>query len=162
MAATFDQLLEYRAALVERFARQPAELAELTQSLPAAEWHARRVAEGDTLHQVAAHLRDIEILAFLPRFRRILTEDQPVLEPFPSEHWTADKYQPDEPLAKVIDEFVRARAEAVALMLPLASEDWGRTGFHPPSGWRTVQWWAERIYRHARGHIAEIRQPLSG
>jgi len=162
MSDAFDQLLDYRAALVENFARQPAALAELARSIPEAEWRARHVAEGDTLHQVAAHLRDVETLAFLPRFRRLLMEDRPVLTPFASTDWTAEKYQPEEPLTKVLDEFARAREAAVILMRPMAPEAWARTAFHRPSGWRTTQWWVERIYRHARGHIAEIRQALSG
>jgi hypothetical protein len=33
-------------------------------------------------------VRDLEALAFLPRLRRILTEDGPRLEAFPSHHWS--------------------------------------------------------------------------
>jgi len=160
MSDSFDQLLDYRAVLVENFARQPAALAELAGSIPEAEWHVRRVAEGDTLHQAAAHLRDVETLAFLPRFRRLLMEDHPVLEPFASADWTAEKYQPEAPLAKVLDEFACAREAAASLMRSMTPEAWSRTAFHPPSGWRTAQWWVERIYRHAQGHIAEIRQAI--
>ncbi len=160
MSDSFDQLLDYRAALIENCARQPAALAELAHSTPEVEWH-RRLAVGRTLHQAAAHVRDVEALVFLPRFRRLLTEDHPILEPFASTDWTAEKYQPEEPLTKVLDEFARAREAAVSLMRSMTPEAWTRSAFHPPSGWRTTQWWVERIYRHARGHIAEIRQALS-
>jgi hypothetical protein len=30
-------------------------------------------------------------------------------------------------------------------------------GFHAPSGQRTVQWWVERTYGHARKHLDIIR-----
>lgn len=154
------QLLEYRAELLARLTRQPAELAEAVNAVPEAEWTVRRVSEGYTLHQLAAHVRDLEALAFLPRLRRILTEDYPALDAFPSHNWSMESYQPDEPMADILADFTRAREEALALLRPLPAEGLGRTGFHPPSGPRTAQWWAERIYTHVREHLDEIRRAL--
>ena len=158
MSETFAQLHDYRVALVDNFAAQSAELAELFRPLTEAAARAHRVAGGDTLHQVAAHLRDVETLAFLPRFRRLLAEDKPELEPFASPDWTADRYQFEEALSAILAEFARARAEAVALMRALRPEDWSRVGFHRPTGWPTAQWWVERIYRHAHEHLEAIRK----
>ena len=155
------QLLEYRAELLARLARQPAELAEAVNAVPEAERTVRRVSGDYTLHQLLAHVRDLEALAFLPRLRRILTEDSPRLEAFPSHHWSLESYQPDEPMTGILADFARAREAALALLRPLPSEGWGRTGFHPPSGPRTAQWWAERIYTHAREHLDEMRRAVN-
>lgn len=155
------QLLEYRAELLARLARQPAELAEAVNVVPEAERTVRRVSGDYTLHQLLAHVRDLEALAFLPRLRRILTEDHPRLEAFPSHHWSLESYQPDEPMADVLAHFTRAREEALSILRPLPAEGWGRTGFHPPSGPRTAQWWAEWIYTHAREHLDEIRRAVN-
>jgi hypothetical protein len=154
------QLLEYRAELLARLARQPADLDEAVYSVPQAEWSGRLVSEGYTLHQLAAHVRDLEALAFLPRLRRILAEDYPALDAFPSHHWSMEGYRPDEPMGDILSGFARAREEALALLRPLPAEGWGRAGFHPPSGPRTAQWWAERMYTHARGHLDEIRRAM--
>jgi hypothetical protein len=161
MSETFAKLHDYRVALVDGFAAQPAELAELLQPLTEAASRTPRVAGGNTLHQVLAHLRDVEIHAFLPRFRRLLAEDKPELEPFASPDWTADRYQFEEALPAILAEFTHARAEAVTLMRAMRPEDWARLGFHPPTGWRTTQWWVEHIYRHAREHLLEVQRALT-
>ena len=155
------QLLEYRALLLDRLARQPDELAGAVDAVSEAEWRQRRVEAGRTLHQLLAHVRDLEALAFLPRLRRVLAEDHPALEAFPSHHWSLEDYQPGEPAADILSGFARARAEALALLRPLPVEGWNRTGFHPPSGPRTAQWWAERMYVHAQEHLDEMRRALS-
>lgn len=154
-----QQLYEYRVLLLRYLERQPAEFAALADSLPEGEWHARHVTDGVTLHQIAAHMRDTETLAFWPRIQRILAEESPHLEAFPNHRWTIGQtYHPEEPLRQIIAEFARTRAEALATLKTLNPEDWSRTGFHPPSGPRTVQWWAERMLNHARDHLEAIRQ----
>ncbi len=154
------QLLEYRALLLDRLARQSAELAEAITIVPAAGQHQRRVADGYTLHQILAHIRDLELLAFVPRLRRLLMEDHPVLDAFPSHHWSEADYQPDEATGKILNDFAQAREAALALLRLLPPEGWNRAGFHPPSGPRTAQWWAERMYVHAQEHLDEMRQAL--
>ena len=161
-----DELLAYRAELLDRLARQPSELRAAAALMSEAEWGARRVTDGSTLHQVVAHVRDVEVLAFLQRIRRILAEDRPTLEFYATHNWSADRYRPAEPLADILAEFARAREAGLQLMRGMAPDDWARIGFHPPSGWRTAQWWAERMYAHSQEHLAEIRrahpQALSG
>jgi hypothetical protein len=159
-----NPVLEYRQALLQHLEAQPEELAALIGSLPEPEWHARRAADEASLHQLAVHIRDADGLAFVPRFKRMLDEEHPRLEPLPSHRWSLEPgfYQPTEPLGAILADFRRTRAEAVALMRTLAIEPWSRTGFHPPSGPRTLQWWAERMYTHARDHLAEIRRVISG
>jgi hypothetical protein len=153
-----EQLFDYRARLLERLEGQPAALDDLIRARPEAGWRARRAAGGLTLHQVLAHLRDLESLAFLPRVRLILAEDAPALEPFPSHHWSIESYRSEEMAAAIGADFARARAEALTLLRPLTPEGWCRAGFHPPSGYRTVLWWAERMYLHAQEHLDELRR----
>jgi hypothetical protein len=152
-----DELRDYRARLLERLQAQPHELAEAVARVPAGEWHTRRDASGVSLHQQVSHLRDLEARAFLPRFRLVATEDNPALEPYTSHRWTDADYRPDEPLEDMLSDFARAREEALAVMRGLTPEDWTRPGFHPPSGQRTAQWWAERMYGHAHEHLQGIR-----
>ena len=154
------QLLEYRALLLYRLARQSGELAQALITVPTAEQHHRRVEAGYTLHQIIVHIRDLEVLAFVPRLRRIVMEDQPVLDAFPSHHWSEADYQTDESTDKILSDFAQAREAALTHLRPLPPEEWNRTGFHPPSGPRTVQWWTERMYVHAQEHLDEMRLAL--
>jgi hypothetical protein len=151
----FDQLFDYRVRLLARLENQPAEVAALLAALPESAWHRPRGPAGRSLHQLVAHVRDLETMAFLPRLRRILNEDRPVLEPFPSHDWSDGDYWPGEPMTNILAGWAQARAEMLDL-LPAASQTaWNRTGFHPPSGQRTLQWWAERIHNHAREHLLD-------
>jgi len=153
-----EEILGYRVTLLDRLRHQPLELAETLNAIPEAEWKLRQDAAGRNIHQIVAHMRDLEVLAFLPRFRRILAEENPLLEPFNSHTWSAADYQPAEPMAKILADFDRARAEVLQLAQRLTPDDWSRTGFHPPSGRRTAQWWAERIYVHVQDHLNKIRR----
>lgn len=145
------ELEEYRARLLELLEEQPAEFSALLKAAPVS-------AE---VHQLLAHVRDLEVLALAPRLRRVLAEDRPHLEAFPSHHWSAEHYRADEPLADILREFARTRAELVETLRGLAPEDWAREGFHPPSGRRAALWWAERTLNHAREHLSEIRKNLT-
>ena len=152
-----DQLLDYRARLLAELERQPAQAARALAAIPEPEWHTRRNLSGRSVHRVVSHVRDLEVMAFAPRVRRILFEDQPVLVPFARHDWSDDQYQVDEPLTHILAAWSQARAEILDTLPPPASAQWTRAGFHPPSGKRTLQWWAERIYRHAQAHLAELR-----
>ena len=151
----FDQLFDYRARLLARLESQPGEAAARLAAIPEPEWYRPRGATGRSLHRLAAHVRDVESLAFLPRLRRILSEEQPVLEPFQSHDWSDGDYQPDEAMTHILAGWSQARAEVLDVLPGPAQAAWSRTGFHPPSGHRTLQWWAERIYDHARQHLLE-------
>jgi hypothetical protein len=154
----FPQLEDYRRRFLDRLEQQPGIFLALVVGLPEPEWHLRRIADGLTLHQLLAHIRDAEALAYWPRLQRILTEAEPHLDPFPKHRWSLDEqYRRGEPLADVLGAFTRTRAEVVALLKPLTPADWSRLGFHPPSGPRTLQWWAERLYTHAQNHLVELQ-----
>lgn len=149
-----DQLFDYRARLLARIEIQPAEIAARLAGIPEPEWYQPRGTDGRSLHRILAHVRDIETLAFLPRIRRILSDERPVLTPFPTHNWSDGDYWPHEPMTDILAGWSQARAEVVDWLPSPASPAWSRTGFHPPSGQRTLQWWAERIYGHAREHLS--------
>ena len=152
-----DHLLDYRAELVARLERQPAEMAQVLAAIPEAYWHQRLAGLSRTVHRTLAHVRDLELLAFLPRIRRILEEDEPALAPFVSHDWSLRDYLPDEPLTAVLASWSQTRDEVMNLLPAPAASEWSRLGFHPPSGKRTLQWWAERIFTHAQAHMLELR-----
>jgi hypothetical protein len=157
MRPDLGHLYDYRAQLLDRLESQPRELAAALAGVPEAEWRRRRLPEGRSPHLTAAHVRDLEALAFLPRIRRIVREDHPRLDAFPDHRWSEAQYDPEEKLAAILTGWAAARAELAALVRPLPHEAWSRLGFHPPSGSRTLQWWVERAYAHVDGHLKEIR-----
>lgn len=152
-----EELEEYRLKLLDYLDRQPAEYRAVIHAIPTRHWPTPGVGEaGESIHRLVAHVRDYETLAFWPRLRRVLTEERPTLEPFPSHNLNDENYLPAEAMDDMLGEFERTRVQAVRLLRQIASEDWSRTGFHPPSGNRSVMWWAERAHNHARDHLREI------
>lgn len=157
-----DPLAEYRAALISRLEAQPTAFAALTRRLPEGDWHTHGAIDGLNLHQLATHIRDAETRAFYPRIERILAEDEPHLEPFPYHYWSIEHdYRVDEPLADIVAAFSDAHLALLTRLRALAVDDWSRVGFHPPSGPRTVMWWAERIHGHAATHLADLSRALA-
>ncbi|MBI3760311.1 MAG: DinB family protein [Chloroflexi bacterium] len=152
-----EQLLDYRARLLKRFESLPADFAQVIAAIPEAEWHRGRAPDGRTVHALMAHVRDLETLAFLPRLRRILTEEDPALEAFPSHRWSESGYDAGEPMDNLLADYARACEETLQLIRNLDSAGWSRAGFHAPNGQRTAQWWVERALTHGIGHLEEIR-----
>lgn len=152
-----EQLVDYRTRLLHRFERLPADLAEAIAAIPEPEWWLRRVPDSRNVHALTAHLRDLESLAYLPRIRRILAEDEPALQAFPTHRWSDPAYDPTEPMEALLGDYARAREEEMALIRQLPPSGWSRAGFHPPTGRRTAQWWVERALAHGLEHLAEIR-----
>lgn len=152
----FDQLLDYRAALLERLDRQPAELARAIAALPESQWQSRRDARGRSPHSIAAHVRDLEALAYLPWLRQIASEIEPRLQPDPFDHWSVTRYDAAEEMPAILADWSRTRADMTHLLRTLPPGGWSRTGFYAPAGRRTLQWWAEQAGLHVRHHLEDL------
>jgi hypothetical protein len=156
-----EQLDGYRQALLQRLEQQPGDFARAIAVLPEDEWHIRTDGQGRSVHALASHVRDMELLAWLPRVIRILDEDEPVFPPDPFAHWDEARYDAGESMADMLTAWSQARAEMVHRLRGLPPAGWARLGFYSPVGRRTVQWWAERALAHARDHFADIGAALS-
>jgi hypothetical protein len=157
-AAGFEQLLDYRRRLLDGLEQQPAAFAAQIAAIPADDWPTRRDAQGRNVLQVAFHVRDLETGAYRTRIHRILTEDQPTLAPDLDHTAFTDEDDPPEPMTAILAAWSQARAEIVEWLRPLTPAGWSRTGFYSPAGNRSVQWWAERAYAHAREHQQALRE----
>jgi hypothetical protein len=156
-----SELFEYRRKLLAALAAQPEMLIARLRAVPEAEWHLHHDAQGHTIHMLAAHMRDLEALAILPRLRRILLEDDPRLDAFQNHRWSVANHDPAESLSSILTAWRQAREDVVQVLWPVPETAWVRRGFHPPSGWRTLQWWAERAYTHAREHVHDLQRSLA-
>lgn len=119
------------------------------------------------MHQVAAHLRDVEVQAYVPRVHRMLAETEPLLKDFDAEAFMAGHYDPAEPIDQIVTDLEQAR---LGVRRVLAFDDgrvWSRTGRHPALGSLTVQAWIERAVSHFDEHLqglnsrAAARRPES-
>jgi len=151
-------------------ARAPLPLADLTASLAAGPGRLRAVAAGldDVqrrhrpaagewgLNEVLAHLLHVETELFLPRLRRIATEEHPVLPAFSPEAWAREQDRSLEAFDASLAAFERARAETIAYLRALpadAGERLGVSGFFGPLSLRQ---YATHIADHDIEHLAQM------
>jgi hypothetical protein len=152
-----NQLLEYRLKLVgqlesavEEFRQACMKVDEPFKALDEGSWNA---------HQVAAHTRDVEEKVYGLRIRRTVEEDQPVFQDFDGDAWMAENYNPDEPLASILDDLSASVKKTVSLLQELPPEGWSRESGHEIYGdGFTLQTWVERGLAHIREHADTVRE----
>lgn len=132
----------------------PRELAAAYAGLHAEQLDTPYRAGGWTLRQVAYHLADSHMNAFV-RLKLALTEDWPTIRPYDEKLWaeTPDARGPvEEPLALLIP----LHARMVRLFDSLTPEQWQRGYVHPESGRTTVAQFATLYSWHGRHHLAQV------
>jgi hypothetical protein len=151
-----EELWAYRQRLLERHTAQVGELRQRLTGWPEDRLRAAPRHGGWSAHQVAAHLRDAEIQAYVPRVHRMLAEAEPWLADFDAEAFMAGQYDSTEPIDQIVADIEQAR---MGLRRALAFDDgraWSRTGRHPALGSRTVQTWIERAVSHFDEHLQAL------
>jgi len=104
-----------RQQLVKRLEQSGAEYITYLSQLSADEVNAKPSPADWSIHQVAAHMRDTEQMAFLVRAERLLKETHPTFANFDQdEYWRSHPYSPDEPLKKIITDFRACDANSFA------------------------------------------------
>jgi hypothetical protein len=70
-----------------------------------------------------------------------------------------EHYNPDEPLAFILDELSASVKETVSLLQGLPPEAWSRTSSHEIYGdGFTLQTWVERGLAHIREHLETVQK----
>jgi hypothetical protein len=150
------QLSEYRTLLLERLERSAREFRAAVLSVGDA---AAPLNGGWNAHQLAVHARDVEKFVYGARIRRSLSEDDPLFENFDGDAWMASHYDPNEPLAYVLDELAASVSQTVASLKDLDGQGWNRPSQHQTYGSGfTTQTWAERSLAHIEEHLATVRK----
>ncbi len=146
------ELYAYRERMMSHWEATPAALREAVSRIPAADWHRRGGAGESTLHQVLAHLRDIERDVIFPSITRLLAGETDLSLPFPAwETWLAT-YNPDESPQDVLETCLSLHAGEIARVRSHVPIPWSVEGRHPQYGKRTLQWWVEQSLAQARAH----------
>jgi hypothetical protein len=157
---TIEQALTLLAAT-------PPRLAALTERLSPATLRTAPGPDEWSANDVLAHLRSCADV-WGKYMRRILTEDGPTIRAVSPRTWIDKTDYLDLEFAPSLRAFTTQRAELLAVLEPLSSDDWLRaatvTGVGNPLQ-RTVLDYAERMTRHERPHVKQIEgilNPLRG
>jgi FMN phosphatase YigB (HAD superfamily) len=148
-------------AITANLRSTPGAIATLLYHLSAEELK-RKPAPGEwCLAEILCHLRDVEREIYLPRFRKILAEENPFLASIETEPWAEQRNYAAQDGLKALEEFTRARKEALELLDGLQDE-WSRRGTHATIGSISLLELAANSARHDRTHIQQIWKTKNG
>jgi hypothetical protein len=120
----------------------------------------RRPAPGEwAIIEVVGHLADTEERA-LGRVRRMLAEDDPVLEPFDQEALAEQRHYLDLELNQELARLEQLRREHLAVLDGLDASGWERTGRHGEHGEVTVELYETHVAAEEVDHLAQIARLL--
>jgi len=151
-----NELLEYRSRLIHRIQSAAQEFSDacravkdITKPVDGGGWNT---------HQLAAHTRDVHIHIYGMRVRRTVAEDRPVFPNFDNDAWNAGHYHAEEPLAKILDEFLADVRQMVPWLESLPPSAWSRPSRHELQGDSAMQAWVERVLAHIQEHLETVQK----
>ncbi len=151
------ELFEYRTRLIEKLITTARDFREIC--LAVKNPFAPLEEGGWNIHQIAAHTRDVDKLAYGLRVRRTASEENPEFESFDGEKYAQEYYNPNEPLSDMLDGFVASIQSLVELLRELPVEAWSRESRHATLGSGfTLQTWVERSLAHIEEHAEAVKR----
>lgn len=154
------ELLEYRVKLMDRLQAAASEFR--TACLAARDLYAELEPGGWSVHQVAAHTRDVDKLVYGARARRTLAEDNPVFPNFDGDAYMAAHYDRAEPLPQLLDGFLDSVQSLGKQLREMPPDGWSRLSSHETlGGGITLQTWVERDLAHIEEHLETVKKALN-
>jgi hypothetical protein len=149
-----EELLDYRQRMLDKLVGVSGRVEQVIVEMD----NFFQPFEGGTwsLHQILAHMRDVNLQVYLPRLHRILDEDKPVFENFDGEAWMAKYYQREESMEKISRELGDGCTLTATWLRNLPNHAWNRPGKHPTLGEHSLQWWVEQTLSHLEEHLVKI------
>jgi len=114
-------------------------------------------AGGWTVRQVAHHLADSHLNAFI-RMKLMLTEDRPHLKPYDQERWAQTADVAGVPVESSLAILRGLHRRWVTLLRRLPEEAWSRAANHPETGEVTLESLLAVYAHHGENHVDQILQ----
>lgn len=148
---------EYRTQLINKLI---ASAREFQEACLAVQNPFAAVEEGGwNIHQIATHVRDVDLLVYGLRAKRTATEDNPEFANFDGDAYAREHYSPDESLEEMLNGFVQSVESLADMLRNLPREAWSRVSRHEKlGGYLTLQLWVERSLAHIEEHLKTVRK----
>jgi DinB superfamily len=127
----------------------PNELDDLLKGLDEDVLRWRPIPHKWSLKEIMCHLRDMERLAYLARYRRILSEDNPVLENVDQDRIAFESDYINQDAKGALEEFKGLRRETIQTLEGAPAEIWSRNGTHSTDGPITLE---QLVVRQIKGN----------
>jgi uncharacterized damage-inducible protein DinB len=106
--------------------------------------------------EILCHMRDMEREAYIERYTRVLSEDEPKLPNINGEPLAVVRAYRSQKAPEVVREWIALRRQTLQLLRKTGKAQWARAGVHETAGRLTME---DLIQRHAVGNDeAHLRQ----
>jgi hypothetical protein len=112
----------------------PNELEDLLAGLDEETFRWRPIPNKWSIKEIMCHLRDMERLAFLERYRRILTEQNPLMPNVDQDRIAQENDYINQDATAALNEFRSLRQQTIETLESASLESWSRTGVHEHDG----------------------------
>ena len=146
-----------RSQLIGRYRQGHSQLAEAVAGLSEAELDATPPDGGWSAREIVHHTADSELTAAI-RLRRLIAEDEPVIQGYDEELFARRLHYRERPIGPSLEAVRVARESCFALLDLLSGEEWARSGTHSDSGPYSVETWLGLYADHCHDHAAQIRR----
>jgi hypothetical protein len=152
-------MLDRRVEIIKTLPATPVVLRALVEGIDDERLRRRPAPREWAIIEVVGHLADTEEQA-LARVRRILAEEDPVLEPFDQETLAEERHYIDLDLNQELDHLEQLRRQHVAVLEALDAPGWERTGRHGQHGELSVELYETHVAAEEVDHLAQIARLL--
>lgn len=148
---------EERADLVAQYRSGYDAVVDSLREFPTDSLTAHPIPGKWSAKEIIHHLADSETISAI-RFRRLLTEDHPVIQGYDQDEYAIRLKYNERDIAPALEAFRNARATTAQLLDRMSEDDWTREGQHTESGRYTTEDWLRIYAGHAHNHAAQIRR----
>jgi hypothetical protein len=146
---------EQKQKYLDDIEQTPANLRAALEGLSDAQLNTPYRPEGWTVRQVAHHVPDSHLNAYV-RFKLALTEDDPTIKPYAEDRWAQLADTPSTPIEVSLTLLDALHVRWMKLLRSLQPEDWKRTFRHPELGRVPLEKNLALYAWHGRHHVAHV------
>ncbi|MEW6213238.1 MAG: DinB family protein, partial [Acidobacteriota bacterium] len=140
----------------------PNELADLLTGLDEETLRWRPRPDKWSIKEIMCHLRDMESEAYLARYLRILSEDNPLLPNIDQDRLAAERDYINQDARAALEDFKRTRAITVNTLEAAPVDAFSRAGVHETAGRLTIEQLIERqIKGNDLNHLSQMKDILA-
>jgi FMN phosphatase YigB (HAD superfamily) len=147
-------------AMLSTLRSTPAALHTLARQLPAEAWNLCTIPGEWCLAEITCHLRDVDAEVNIPRFEKMLAEENPFLPSFNTDSWVNERQYISQDCSEALADFIKNRLRLLTLLENLQTEDWQRTARHAIFGPTQLGEIVNIIAGHDRLHLQQIYKTI--
>lgn len=136
----------------------PNELDDLLNGLDEETMRWRPIPNKWSIKEIMCHLRDMEREAYLARYRKILSEQNPVLPNVDQDRLAIERDYLNQDVKAALAEFKALRTETIQTLNDAPVEAWSRSGVHETDGPMTIE---QLVLRQIKGndlnHLVQMK-----